>query len=435
MSESKLIAAIDIGTTKIVALTGKRVGDHQVEVVAIGKNNSIGVQRGVVQNVEKTAQSIANALKDLYKTQSDPIKEVWVGIAGQHVRSLKSSNKIDFEDANHEIMFEDIEALLKQSFETNTEPNEMVVNVAPQSFELANERVQDSPIGKKSNFIKGNFHLTIAQEDAFNNISKSLELNEVSVNELVLESIASAKSVLTKEEIKEGIALIDIGGGTSDLAILHNGSVVHSAVIPFGGEVVTSDIMKAFNLEKRYAEVLKHDYGNLLISKDNKDVITLKNIEGKKIKIKQKDLTFVIKSRVEEIIALIQFQMELSGYANKIPKGIVLTGGGALLKDITQLYAFHFNNIPIRIGKPNKQFFSAGFEGNLNEPIFSTATGLLIFGIENEKLKEKEEKLKAAQKDKKEKMEDKKDKSPKGNPFNFFRNRLENIFNEEDNEI
>ncbi len=433
MSEKKLIAAIDIGTTKIVALTGKSVDEHQVEVLAIGRNNSIGVQRGVVQNVEKTAQSIKKALDNLYQQQKEPISEVWVGIAGQHVRSLKSTNTIEFKDDKHEISFDDIEELVKQSFKINTEPNEMVVNVSPQSFNVGEGIVDGSPIGKQSNYLKGNFHLTIAQEDAFNKINKSLELNDISVKELVLESIASAKSVLTKEEIKEGIALIDIGGGTSDLAIMHNGSVVHSAVIPFGGEVVTADIMQAFNLEKRYAEALKHEYGSVL-SSNTTELISLKDKNNKNKKIKQKDLTHVIKLRIEEIIDLIQFQIELSGYTNKMPKGIVLTGGGALLKNITQLYAFHFENTSIRIGKPNKQFFNGELGGSLNEPLFSTATGLLLFGIENEIRKEKENKIKEEQ-EKKVEQDNQKEKPSKGNRFNFLRGRLSDIFNEEDAEF
>ncbi len=428
----KLIAAIDIGTTKIVALTGKSVGNNKVEIVAMGKNSSLGVQRGVVQNVEKTSQSIKKALDSLYQNQSQLIEEVWVGIAGQHVRSVKSKNSLEFDDVNHRVTLKDIETLVQKSFGINTAPNEMVVNVSPQSFEIEEGRLSDSPIGKESKFLNANFHLTIAQEGAFNNINKSLELNNISVNELVLESIASAKSVLTKQEITEGIALIDIGGGTSDLAIFHNGSVVHSAVIPFGGEVITSDIMQAFNLEKRYAEALKHEYGNILQGSSSKEVISLKNIEGQKIKIKQKELSFVIKTRIEEIIDLIQFQMEMSGYLNKISKGIVLTGGGALLKDITQIYAFHFNQLPIRIGKPNQQFFSGEFDENLNEPLYSTATGLLLFGIENEKLKEKEEKL---MRNLETQNSGKENKPSKSNPFNSFRRRLSNMFNEDDAEL
>ena len=428
----KLIAAIDIGTTKIIALTGKSIDNQKVEILAIGKHSSLGVQRGVVHDIEKTAQSIKKALDDLYLSQNEKISEVWVGIAGQHVRSIKVENELNFDKTDHKISRKDIEELVKKSFETNTAPNEIVVNVAPQNFEIEEGRINDYPIGKESGFLKANLHLTIAQEDAFSNINKSLELNEISVNELVLESIASAKSVLSKEEIKDGIALIDIGGGTSDLAIFHNGSVVHSAVIPFGGEVVTSDIMQAFKLEKRYAEALKLEFGNILQGANSKEVISLKNKEGQKIKIKQKDLTHVIKSRIEEIIDLIQFQIELSGYSKKMPKGIVLTGGGALLKDITQLYAFHFNQMPIKIGKPNKQFFSGAFNESLNEPIFSTATGLLLFGIENEKLIDKEEKL-TEQQEKAETI--KKEKSPKDNPFNSFRRRLSDIFSEEDAEL
>ena len=430
----KTIAAIDIGTTKIVALTGQSVGENKVEVLAVGKQNSIGVERGVVYNVEKAALSIKKAINDLSKNGAGNIDEVWVGIAGQHVRSIKSSNTIRFDNQEHEITYDDIELLLKESFEINTSPNELVVNVAPQSFEIKAGTDKKSPLGKKSDYLKGNFHLTIAQEDAFANINKSLEINNIKAKELVLESIASAKSVLDKDEINKGIALVDIGGGTSDLAIFKNGSVVHSAVIPFGGEVVTSDIEKAFNLEKRYAEALKQTYGSLLQGSNSKEVIVLKNKEGKKVRIKQQDLTIVIKSRIEEIIDLIKFQMELSGYANQIPKGIVLTGGGALLKDITQLYAFHFKNLPVKVGKPNKQFFSGKFDENLNEPIFSTATGLLLFGIEDEKLQQEQQLIIDKQKQDKEKPVEEKTES-KGNAFSAIRRRLSGMFNEEDDTL
>lgn len=429
----KLITAIDIGTTKIVALTGRAVDNNKVEILGIGKNTSLGVERGVVYDIEKTASSIKKALEELYKINNKTSDEVWVGIAGQHVRSIKSEEIIKFKDEEHIISIENIEELVEKSFKINTAPNEIVVNVSPQYFEIDEKKIDGSPIGEASSFLKANIHLTIAQEDAFSNINKSIELNNLSVNELVLESIASAKAVLTREEIKAGVALIDIGGGTSDLAVFHNGAVVHSAVIPFGGEVVTSDIMKAFNLEKRYAEALKREYGNLLQGATSKDVISLKNKEGQKIKIKQKELTHVIKSRIEEIVDLIKFQLELSGYKNKIENGIVLTGGGSLLKDLTQLYAFHFNKMPIKIGKPNKQFFSGSFDEDLNEPIYSTGAGLLLFGIQNEKLKAQEQKIIEEQKNKENEETD--DSKEKSNPFNTFRRRLSDIFSEGDEEL
>jgi len=432
----KTIAAIDIGTTKIVAVTGKNVGENKVEVLAVGKHNSIGVERGVVYNVEKAANSIKKALDNLYLSNDEKINEVWVGIAGQHVRSLKSGSTLNFDNEEHEIEIEDIEKLLKESFSINTSPNEKVVNVAPQSFEINSGISRKIPIGEKSNYLKANFHLTIAQTNAFNNIEESLEDNNLKSKELILESIASARSVLTKEEIREGVALIDIGGGTSDLAIFKNDSVVHSAVIPFGGEVVTSDIEKAFNVEKRYAETLKLQYGNLFPNSNSDNQIVLKNKEGNKIKVKQSDLTFVIKSRIQEIIDLIQFQIELSGYTNKIPKGIVLTGGGALLKDLTQLYAFHFKNMEIKIGKPNKQFFSGEFEKNLNEPIFSTVAGLLLIGIDDEKYNKQQQELIEKQNNKKKlDIDDSTPKKEKENTFSIFRRRLGSMFNEEDNTL
>jgi cell division protein FtsA len=434
--ENKLITAIDIGTTKIVVVRGRSISDNKVEIVDISKTVSTGVERGIVQNAEKTAKAIQKALEQLKTKHLEPIENVWVGIAGQHVRSLKSSTSLRFEKDDHEITFEDIERLCEDSFNINTKPGELVVNVAAQSYEANQEITSQAPIGQKAGNLSANFHLTIAQESAFNNISKSLDINNIDLNEPVLESIASAKSVLSKEEIKQGIVLVDIGGGTSDLAIFSEGRVVHSAVIPFGGEAITGDIIKTFKVDHRYAEALKHEYGYLLEGDLNKDQISLKNADGQKIKIKQKDLSHVIKSRVEEIIDLIQFQVELSGYANKIPKGIVLTGGGSLLKDLTQLFAFHFNQASIRIGKPNRQFFSSTSDSDYNCPTYSTSTGLLIIGIEMEKAKQRELEIKAQQQEKVEEKVEKEDpKEEKGNAFGFFRERLKNMFNEEDQEL
>ncbi|MBN2669696.1 MAG: cell division protein FtsA [Bacteroidales bacterium] len=432
--EAKRVTAIDIGTTKIVALTGEITEDNKVEVVDMGVYNSMGVERGIVQNAERTSVAIRKALEQIQHNASE-IQEVWVGIAGQHVRSMMTSYKLDFENAQHVVRIDDLEKLFERCYQINTNPGEMVVHVAPQNFLTLDQRRLQNPIGKKTNFLSGNFHLTIAQKSAYDNIKKSLEINHIKAKELVLESIASAKSVLTQEDIEEGIALIDIGGGTSDIAIFNKGEVVHSAVIPFGGEVITADIMAAFNIERRYAEALKHEFGTVLHSSSNSEVISLKDALGEKIKINQKDLTLVIKARMEEIIDLIKFQFELSGYAEQLARGIVLTGGGALLQDLRQLFAFHFSRFSIRIGKPNKQFFLGPIHQSLNDPIFSTATGLLLYGIEME---QREEQQKAREEDtiQSEKIEEAdRQRVPKTPFFDVVRKKVQDMFKEEDNEL
>ncbi len=462
--ENKLITAIDIGTTKIVALRGRAVDHNKIEVVAFGMNTSVGVERGIVHNVELTAESIKKALDQVKGVHNEPLGDVWVGIAGQHVHSVKTGAVMHFDDANHVISIEDIEQMIQEGFKTTTKPGEAVVNVIPQNFELDHTTTIEWPIGAQTNQIKASFHLTIAKEEAYANINKSLELNRLSVNELVLESIASAKSVLGASEIERGVALVDIGGGTSDLAVMHNSMVVHSAVIPFGGQSITYDIMNAFNVDHAHAEALKRDYCQMLLNSQSNETIALKDVNGQKIRIKQKDLSLVIRSRMEEIIDFIKFQIELCGFTSKLPGGMVITGGGSQLRDLTQLFAFHFNQMPVRIGRPNKQFISGIFEDDLNNPSFSTASGLLLFGIEQHFYLEKEEALiKAkyeeqktqAEKEKQNQMEMerieqerllamekiktvtvKAQSGPaKDSTFKAIRNRLKNIFNEGDQEL
>ncbi len=424
--------AIDLGTTKIVVVRGKSIGEHKVEITEMGSYESAGVERGIVKNIEETSASIRKAMEQI--STSEPIDDnVWVGIAGQHVRSTKSSPQIEFDNEEHVINFNDIEKLCRKNFLANVKPGEKVVNVAPQSFGVEEGLFKEMPIGKTSGFLSANMHLTIAQESSFNNINKSLKSNNIKTKELVLESIASAKSVLTKEEIKQGVVLIDIGGGTSDLVIFKDGTVMHSAVIPFGGESITQDIQQAFELDYKYARELKHQFGYTLKTSST-DNINLKNIAGQKIKIKQKDLSHVIKCRMEEIIDLIKFQLELSGYNDQLSRGFVLTGGGALLNDIMQLFAFHFNQAPIRIGRPNQQFISAQIDEDLNNPIYSTATGLLLFGMETQRLNEEgKKKSESLKEDEEEKTKDK--HQEKASFFDSLRGRLKNFFIEEDQEI
>jgi len=434
--KTKPVAAIDIGTKKIVVLVGERAENNKINITAIDKSTSYGVDRGIVKNVEKAAQAIRESLQKI-NFDSQEINEVWVGIAGQHVRSIKTQASIKFSDKKHKIIYDDIEELVQESFKTAIDHNETIVNVTPQTFNTEHKKKIFSPLKEESSFLEGNFLLTIAQESSLENISNSLMINNLKPKELILESIASAQSVLTEEQVQKGVILIDIGGGTSDIAIFHKGSIIHSAVIPFGGEVVTSDIMKAFDLDYQYAEALKTQYGSVLYDKDSKDVISLKNKMGEKINIKLKDLNFVITARIEEIIDLIKFQIEISGQAKQLEKGIVLTGGGALLKNIKQLYQFHFSQQNVEIGIPKTEFINPTSKENLNQPIFSTATGLLITGIKYEesliKRKEIEEEIKAEIS--KEEEEKQKAKPKKGKPFDSLRDRFREIFNEEDKEL
>ncbi len=392
--ERNLIAAIDIGTTKIVATIGRVAKENQIEVVAMASVPSLGVERGMVKHIDEASASIAKVLEKLNQKVQYQFSEVWVGIAGHNVKSVLNSSEMCFEDSKHRVTYQDIEFLLETCLEKQQQTSSVLVNIVPQSFELDNDKHTQNPLGMKTSMLKANFLLTLSKSNACDNINKSLEANGLKSKELVLESLASAKSILTEEEVRKGVVLIDIGGGTSDLAIFKDHKVVHSSVIPYGGEVITYDIMKAFGLDYRYAKTIKHQQGSALDPGVEKPKIKTINNEGKPIRIKYNDLIYTINARVEEIVNFIEQEIDISGIADKIECGIVLTGGGSLLRDLKQMFQFRFKDYDVKIASPRKHFFSGSYSENLNTPTYATVTGLLLTGLEKMNYENKKTKLK-----------------------------------------
>ncbi|MDA3890293.1 MAG: cell division protein FtsA [Salinivirgaceae bacterium] len=379
--KEKIVAAIDIGTTKIVAIIGKKSESGNIDILGYGNTRSTGVKRGVVLNIEQTLNAIRQAV-DVAESQAGVrVTDAYVGIAGQHIRSIRNRGYINRDSYDQEISKEDVQALVDDMHKIPIDVGEEIIHVMPQSFIVDNETGVKNPVGMFGKRLEANFHIVIGQTAAANNIKKCVNRAGINVKSLVLEPLASSDAVLTEDEKEIGVALVDIGGGTTDVAVFYDGIIRHTAVIPFGGNIVTQDIKQGCNILERYAEQLKVKYGSSLADKaqENK-VVSIPGINGRPPKeISFKNLSHIIQSRMEEIIAQVYFEVEASGMLQQLGAGVVLTGGGALLKNLSQLVAFK-TGMDVRLGLPNQSVQSKIVE-EVNQPMFATAVGLMLTGI------------------------------------------------------
>lgn len=387
-NKTPLVLALDIGTTKVCAVAGLRNEFGKIEIVGMGTVKSEGVTRGVVSNIDKTVKAIKEAVNDAEINCGKKFKTVFVGIAGQHIKSLQHHGLLVRKDTNSEINDNDINRLIEDMYKLVLPPGDKILHVIPQEYSVDNDHGISDPIGMSGVRLEANFHIITGQVSASKNIQKVVEKAELEVGDLTLEPIASATSVLTDEEREAGVALIDIGGGTSDLTIYKDGIIRHTAVIPFGGNVVTYDIQEGLSVMKDQAEKLKINFGSALAEEitDNR-LIVIPGYRGKEIKeVSEKNLSRIIQARMEEIFEFITWEINRTGYHNKLLAGLVLTGGGSLLKDLDLLAELQ-TGITTRIGEPTEHL-AHGYNGELTSPIYSTAVGLLIHGIRTGKFDE-----------------------------------------------
>ena len=382
----KLVVALDIGTTKVCAIAGYRNEYDKIEVVGMGTVVSEGVTRGVVANIDKTVKAIREAIQNAERQCKREFKIVHVGIAGQHIKSLHHHGLLVRNDQNTEISEVDVEKLIKDMYKLVLPPGDKILHVIPQEFTVDDEQDILDPIGMSGVRLEANFHIITGQITASRNILKCVEKVGLEVADMTLEPIASASAVLSDEEKEAGIALVDIGGGTTDITIFKEGIIRHTAVIPFGGNVITKDIQEGCTVMHDQAEKLKVKFGSALADEiyDNR-IITIPGLRGREPKeISEKNLARIIQSRVEEIFDYVYWEIQRSGYDKKLFGGIVLTGGGSLLKHINLLAEYH-TGLPARIGEPIEHL-AHGYNGTLASPIYSTAVGLLIHSINNKEL-------------------------------------------------
>jgi cell division protein FtsA len=375
------VAAIDIGTTKIVAIIGKKNEHNKLEIVGFSSTKSTGVRRGVVINIEETINAIKRVISAVEIETNIKIKEVFVGIAGQHIRSIQNGGIIN-RNNDEAITEKDLKKLFDDMFLLPVEPDEEIIHVLPQSYLIDREYSEKSPLGMSGRKLEGNFHIVIGKTASANNIKKCIKRADIEVSGLILEPLASSAAVLTKEEKEVGVALVDIGGGTTDIAVFYDNVIRHTAVIPFGGNVITNDIKMEFAITEDIAEKLKTEYGTVFYDEpEQKQIITVPGVNGRPAKeISFAALSGVIQARMEEIIGAILFEIEASNCFNKLGAGIVITGGGSLLNSLPQLISFK-SGLIVKIGLPNEHL-SGKTEEKINHPMYATTVGLLLEGFD-----------------------------------------------------
>lgn len=380
--ESEIIVGLDIGTTKIAAIVGQKNEHGKIEILGFGRTESIGVKRGVVANIEDTVQSIVGAVKEAEARSNSNIVTVNVGIAGQHIKSIQYRGSIIRKNSDLEISQEDIDGLTESMYKLAMNPGEEIIEAIPQEYTVDGESGIKQPKGMLGHTLEANFHIITGQTVAARNILKCVKKANLNIDSLLMEPLASAEAVLSEEEKEAGVALVDIGGGTTDIAIFQDGIIRHTAVIPFGGDIITEDIKEGCTIIKKHAEDLKVKFGSALASENrDEEIVAIPGLRGRPPKeITLKNLASIIQARMEEIIEHVHFEIKNSGYEKKLIAGIVLTGGGAQLKHVTQLTEF-ITGMDTRIGYPNEHL-APGVPDEMASPMYATGIGLVIIGLQ-----------------------------------------------------
>ena len=399
MEENKISIGLDIGTTKIVAMIGKRNEFGKVQILGVGKSKSLGVHRGVVNNITQTIQSIQQAVNEAELSADCKIESVTVGIAGQHIRSLQHSDYITRTNSELVINEDDIDLLINQVHKLVMLPGEEIIHVLPQEFKVDGQAEIKEPVGMYGGRLEANFHVVVGQVSSIRNIGRCVKSAGLDLEGITLEPLASANAVLSFEEKEAGVALIDIGGGTTDLAVFKDGIIRHTAVIPFGGNVITDDIKEGCSIIEKQAELLKIKFGSAWPGENKEnEIVSIPGLRGRDPKeITLKNLSKIIHARTVEIIEQVYLEIKNYGHEEqkkKLIAGIVLTGGGSQLKHLKQLVEY-ITGMDTRVGYPNEHL-AGDTDKEVTIPLYATAVGLVLDGLKrfdkgiNEKVEVKE---------------------------------------------
>ncbi|MFN8256824.1 MAG: cell division protein FtsA [Bacteroidales bacterium] len=435
----KIIAAVDIGTTKIVAIVGAVTDDGKVRVLGMGRSISKGVKRGVVLNIEETAAAVQEAVYQAQLESKCTLNDVYVGIAGQHIKSMKNRHSKYIQSKDNEITQSDLDELLNDMHNIALDAGEEIIHVIPQNYTVDNESGVKQPVGMFGKRLEANFHIVVGEISSAKHIYKCIERAGLKVKKMILEPIASASAVLTSDEKEAGVAMVDIGGGTTDVAIYYDGILRHTAVIPFGGDVITRDIKEGCSILHRHAEKIKVQFGTALGDAAPEDqVVSIPGISGREPKmISLRYLSKIIQARMEEIIDQVSYEIDNSGYSNKLGAGITVTGGGALLKHLRQLITYKTTH-DVHVGYPNRCLLIENPDINL--PMYSTSIGLLLNGYLLEKEVEKQVKPKEITEEEPEldTEEEEMDDEPKRKEENLIskiKDKFQNLFEDRDQKM
>lgn len=386
MQEDKIVVGLDIGTTKICVIVGRKNEFGKLEILGMGKAVSDGVIRGMVTNIDKTVNAINKALAEAEANCGIDIGIVNVGIAGQHIKSSTHHGSIIREDKEGEISVKDINRLVNDMYKIVTPPGNEIIHVMPQDYTVDYNAGIKDPVGISGVRVEADFHVITAHTSAISNINKcvkraGLENEPLKIDNLILEPIASSMSVLSEEDKEAGIALVDIGGGTTDVAIFYDGIIRHTAVIPFGGNIITTDIKEGCTVMQNQAEQLKVRFGKALASeaRDNEIVAIpgLRNRPPREISVK--NLAYIIEARMQDIIELVHDEIIRSGYKDRLGAGMVITGGGAQLQYCQQLFEY-MTGLDVQVGLPNEHL-GKGMVEVVKSPMYATAIGLVLAGF------------------------------------------------------
>lgn len=386
--EDRLVVGLDIGTTKICAIVGRKNEFGKLEILGMGTAVSEGVMRGEVTNIEKTVTSINKAISDAEQEAGIRIGNVIVGIAGQHIRSSKIHDSVIIDNPEGEVTLVEVKKLENDVYRTVTPPGTDILHVMPQEYSVDDQFGVKEPIGHVGVRLKGEFHVITAQTRAIQNINKCVRRSGnvsegLEIQNMMLEPIASSLSVLTEEDKEAGVVLVDIGGGTTDVAVFYEGVIRHTAVIPIGGNRITQDIREGLNILPNQAERLKVKYGCAIPDETKENVVVsiegLRNRPPKEISVKS--LSQVIEARLEDIVDLVIKEIEDSGYGDLMGAGLILTGGGAQLSYIKQFFEYH-TGLDVQIGYPNEHLGKTKYD-EVKSPKYATAVGLVLAGFMN----------------------------------------------------
>lgn len=381
MENDKIVVGLDIGTTKICAIVGRKNEFGKLEVLGMGKAESDGVIRGIVTNIDKTVTAIQKAVKEAENLSGIDIRVVNVGIAGQHIKSSIHHGSITRNSSEDEITIEDVNRLTNDMYRIVIPPGSEIIHVMPQDYIVDYEEGIMDPVGMSGVKLEADFHVITAQTNAINNINKCVKRAGLEIENLILEPLASSLAVLSDEEKEAGVCLVDIGGGTTDVAIFHDNIIRHTAVIPFGGNIITSDIKQGCMVMQHQAELLKTKFGKAIAEEASPNEIIsipgLRNRQPKEISIK--NLAHIIEARMIEIVELAHAEIITSGYDGKLAGGIIITGGGSQLNCLKQL-AEYMTGMDARVGFPNEHLGKSKMD-SVKSPMYATSVGLVLSGF------------------------------------------------------
>lgn len=382
MNQNPVIVGLDIGTTKIAAIAGRKNEHGKLDILGFGKASSSGVQHGQVLNIDATVNAVCQAMSNMHASNTDlEVTEVYVGIAGHHIKSLQTRGDLVRQNADDEIRESEIEQLVADQRKTYIPAGDQIIDVIPQDFNVDNYNNIKYPVGYNGVKLGANFHIITGDRNAIRNITRAVNKSNLNIKDLVLQPLASADAVMCEHDMEAGVAILDIGGGTSDLAVFHDGILKHTAVIPFGGENITNDIKMGLGVLKTQAEQMKVQFGSALSDEAKGNAfITIPGIRGMAPKeVSVKTLAQIIQARMSEILDFVTYHLKTVGMDNKqLNGGVVLTGGGAQLKNLVQLTEY-VTGLNTRIGYPNEHLAS-GHIDELTKPMYSTCIGLILKG-------------------------------------------------------